>query len=179
MRINISGKNIEVTDSIRALIEKKLGKFDRYFDDNVEARVVVSVEKKRHIVEVTIPLNGTILRAEEFSNDMYTSVERVLEKLERQIRKHKTKLEKRIKEGAFKYEEPLFAASEEDEGEEEEAVVRTKRFLLKPMTVEEAITQMELLGHDFFVFSNAESGDVNVIYRRKDGGYGLIEPEYA
>ncbi|MBZ4665457.1 ribosome-associated translation inhibitor RaiA [Mahella sp.] len=179
MRIIISGKNIPITDALRAMVAKKLGKFDRYFDEDTEVRVVMSVEKNRHIVEVTIPLNGTILRAEDYSDDMYTSIEGVLEKLERQIRKHKTKLEKRIKEGAFKYEEPIFDIEAEPEELEGYEVVRTKRFALKPMSIEEAITQMELLGHDFFVFNNAETEEVNVVYRRRNGGYGLIEPEYA
>lgn len=178
MRIVISGKNISITEALRATVERKLGKFDRYFDDDTEAHVTMSVEKSRHIVEVTIPLNGSILRAEEATDDMYTSVERVLQKLERQIHKHKTKLEKRIKEGAFKYTQPLFDIGTEPE-EIQPEVVRIKRFALKPMSVEEAITQMDLLGHDFFVFSNADTNEVNVVYKRKDGGYGLIEPDYA
>lgn len=178
MRIVISGKNISITEALRATVERKLGKFDRYFDDDTEAHVTMSVEKSRHIVEVTIPLNGSILRAEEATDDMYTSVERVLQKLERQIHKHKTKLEKRIKEGAFKYAQPLFDIGTEPE-EIQPEVVRIKRFALKPMSVEEAITQMDLLGHDFFVFSNADTNEVNVVYKRKDGGYGLIEPDYA
>jgi putative sigma-54 modulation protein len=179
MRIIISGKNIPITDALRAIVDKKLGKFDRYFDEDTEVRVVMSVEKNRHIVEITIPLNGSILRAEDYSDDMYTSIERVLQKLERQIHKHKTKLEKRIKEGAFQDDGSLFDIEIEPEESEQYGVVRTKRFALKPMSIEEAITQMELLGHDFFVFNNAETEEVNVLYRRRDGGYGLIEPDYA
>ena len=137
----------------------------------------MSVENYRHIVEVTIPFNGVVIRAEESTDDMYASIDKVLDKLERQIHKHRTKLEKKIKSGAFKYEKPLFS-SEIELDERTPKVVKTKRFAVKPMSIEEAILQMELLDHDFFVFTNASTDEVNVLYTRKDGNYGLIEPEY-
>ena len=176
MRITISGKNITVTDALKARTEKKVRKLERYFNDDTLAAVTMGVEKNRHIVEVTIPFDGAVLRGEEASDDMYTPLDRVLVKLEKQIHRHRTRLEKRLREGAFRHDEPVFedALAVEDQGQ----VIRTKRFAIKPMLVEEAIMQMDLLGHSFFVFTNSQSDEVNVVYRRKDGNYGLIEPEY-
>ncbi|SJZ58591.1 ribosome hibernation-promoting factor, HPF/YfiA family [Garciella nitratireducens] len=171
MHIIISGKNLEVTDGIKNVLEKKLQKLDKYFDPSTEVRATLSVEKNRHILEVTIPINGAILRAEEETDDMYNTIDEVMEKLERQIRKYRTKIEKKMKKGSFRYNFPL-----EEQKEKQPKIVRTKKFAMKPMPVEEALLQMELLGHNFFVFLNAENDEVNVVYKRKDGNYGLIEP---
>ena len=177
MRIIVSGKNVNVTDALKDRVEKKLSKFERFFGPATEVHATLSVEKNRHIFEVTIPFNGVILRGEEATDDMYTSIDNVIEKLERQMRRQKTRLEKRIKDINFRFDN-LGAHPDEDEDEEEMRIVRTKRFAMKPMPAEEAVMQMELLGHNFFVFSNAETDEVNVVYKRKDGNYGLIEPEF-
>ena len=177
MKIILSGKNLEITEALREQAYKKVQKLSRYFNEDTEAQVTMTVENYRHIVEVTIPFNGVVIRAEESTDDMYTSIDKVLDKLERQIHKHRTKLERKMKSGAFKYERPIFS-SEINVYEEMPKVVKTKRFAIKPMSVEEAILQMDLLGHDFFVFTNAATDEVNVLYARKDGNYGLIEPEY-
>lgn len=177
MKIILSGKNLEITEALREQVNKKVSKLDRYFNEDTEAQVTMTVENYRHIVEVTIPFNGIVIRAEEATDDMYASIDKVLDKLERQIHKYRTKLEKRIKSGAFKYEKPLFSFEASVE-EKTPKVVKTKRFAVKPMSLEEAILQMELLDHDFFVFTNAKTDDVNVLYKRKDGNYGLIEPEF-
>lgn len=176
MRILISGKNIDVSDYLQELIEKKVGKLERYFPKDTEVQVTMSVEKNRHIVEVTIPYDSIIIRGEEVTGDMYASIDNVLDKLEKQIIKHRTKLEKNLKSGAFHYSEPLFGGSFEDE-DEEHKIVRVKRFAMKPMTEEEAMMQLNLLGHSFYMFLNADTNDLNVIYIRRDGNYGLIEPE--
>lgn len=175
MKLIISGKNINVTDSLRDKINKKLGKLDKFFSPDTEAHATMSVEKMRQILEVTILYNGILFRAEVANEDMYTCIDRAIEILEGQIRKNKTRLEKKLRydvveDGDFKQD-----FSEE---EQEFKVVRTKRFAIKPMTVEEAILQMNLLGHEFFMFSNAETNEVNVVYKRKSGNYGLIEPEF-
>ncbi len=174
MKLTFVGKNIEVTEALKDVTEKKLGKLEKYFQGDVEGNVVYSVERNRKIIEITINLPGTILRAEESSDDMYAAIDKAVDILERQMRKHKTKLERRYKNGEtirFENIEPL------QEEEDRPKVVRTKRFDMKPMSIEEAILQMELLRHNFFVFMNADSGDLNVLYKRKDGNYGLIEPE--
>ena len=173
MRIKVSGKNIELTNALRERVEKKLSKFEKYFNPDTEANATLTVEKNRHIIEVTIPFNGVILRGEEATEDMYTSIDNVVEKLERQIAKYRTKLERRIKDGSVRFENFSFDQEEDDE---EPKIVKTKRFAMKPMPVEEAVLQMELLGHNFFMFYNADSDEVNVVYKRKDGNYGLIEP---
>jgi putative sigma-54 modulation protein len=136
----------------------------------------MSVEKNRQIVEITISFNGVLFRAEVSNDHMYASIDKAIDILERQIRKNKTRLEKRLKAGAFKNEEGIAVVSEDEEFEFK--VVRSKRFAVKPMPIEEAILQMNLLGHEFFVFSNSDSKQVNVVYRRKDGNYGVIEPEF-
>lgn len=177
MKFIISGKNFEVTDSLRQRVNKKLGKLEKFFSPATEAHVTMSVEKNRHIIEVTISASGLTLRAEVENDDMYACIDRAVDILEGQIRKNKTRLEKRFHNEMFKAEN--FTSELSVEEEEEFRVVRTKRFAIKPMTVEEAILQMNLLGHAFFMFSNSESGEVNVVYRRKDGNYGLIEPEFV
>lgn len=171
MRISISGKNLEISSYMREVAEKKLAKLDRYFPQDTEAQVTLSVEKSRHIVEVTIPHGGRLIRAEEISTDMYASLDNVLDKLEKQIVHNRTRLEKGLRQDAFA-DLPL----EEEDDEESPRIVRYKEFPFKPMSEEEAMLQIELLGHAFFVFENAETGDVNVLYRRKDGNFGLIEP---
>ena len=179
MRISIIGKNIEISEHLRKLATDKVQKLDKYFPENTEAHVAMSVERYRHIVEVTIPYSGGIIRGEEVTGDMYESIDRVLDKLEHQIVRYRTKLEKNLRVGAFKQCGPESLEHTEDgEEPEEKRVVKVKHFNLKPMTVDEAMLQMELLGHSFYMFTNGETGQVNVIYQRKDGNYGLIEPEY-
>lgn len=175
MKITVSGKNMDITDALRDYAVKRISKIDKYFDNDIEAQVTMNVEKDRHIVEVTIPINGIILRGEEETADMYSSIDLVVEKLERQIHKYKTKINRKLRKTAFKFDNK---GKIEDAKNEEPKVVKTKRFAVKPMTIEEAILQMNLLGHDFFVFFNAETEEANVLYKRKDGNYGLIEPEF-
>jgi len=182
MRYSIRGENIEVTPALREYVEKKVGRLEKYFDDlspSTEAHVTLSVLKDEHTIEVTIPMPGVILRAEDTHTDMYAATDLVVEKLERQIRKHKTKVNRKFRqEGSLK---TLFAENlpggTADEEESNIDIVRNKRFVLKPMDAEEAVLQMDMLGHNFFVFANAESDQIGVVYRRRDGRYGLIEPE--
>lgn len=178
MRISITARNMEVSENLRKLIEKKTRKLGRYFREDTEVLVGLNVERNRHIMEVTAYFDGIVIRAEDHSGDMYTTLDKVLQKLERRIRKYRTKLDKKLHDEAFVSEAPVFGGTDEEEEFKEPRVVRTKNFALKPMSVEEAIMQMDLLGHDFYVFSNAETEEVNVVYRRKDGNYGLIEPEF-
>lgn len=177
MNVILTGKNLDITDSLRDQVKKKMRKLERYFEPGTEIQVTMAVEKNRHILEVTIPFDGVILRAEEFTDDMYASIDMVLDKLERQIHKHRTKLERKIRSGAFR-DKPLLNEQIVPDDSREPTVVRTKRFAIKPMVLEEALMQMDLIGHSFFVFTNAETEEVNVLYRRRDGNYGLIEPEY-
>lgn len=176
MRFIISGKNIDVTDGLRSNIEQKLGKLERYFTPETEIIVTLSVEKERQKIEVTIPVKGNIIRSEQVSDDMYVSIDLVEEVIERQLRKYKNKLIDKHQEGGGFQSEFMKEEAEPEDGEIE--IVRTKRFGMKPMFPEDACVQMELLGHNFFVFSNAETDEVNVVYKRKDGAYGLIEPEF-
>ncbi|HOV25261.1 MAG TPA: ribosome-associated translation inhibitor RaiA [Pseudobacteroides sp.] len=175
MKFIISGKNIEVTPALKEMVIKKIGRLEKFFHPNTEVKATMSVEKMRHILEVTISSNGLILRAEESTGDMYTSIDKVVDVIERQIIKNKTRLEKKLKAEAIKAED-VSSFSDIDE-ENDFRVVRSKKFAIKPMTVEEAILQMNLLGHQFFMFSNSETNQVNLVYKRKDGDYGLIEPE--
>ena len=176
MKFIISGKNINVTQGLRAAIEQKLGKLERYFTPETEIIVTLSVEKERQKIEVTIPVKGTIIRSEQVSDDMYVSIDLVEEVIERQLRKYKNKLIDKHQEGGNFQD--AFALQEEDADDGEIKIVRTKRFGIKPMFPEDACVQMELLGHNFFVFSNAETDEVNVVYKRKNNTYGLIEPEF-
>lgn len=177
VRFDVRGKNLEVTEALREYVEKRLSKLEKFIEDIREAQVTLGVEGDSHKVEVTIPLNGMILRGEEESKDMYSSIDMVVEKLEKQIDKYKTKLYKRYRGAGLKkgLVSEVEAAREEAEPSK---IVKTKRFALKPMDVEEAIMQMDLLGHSFFVFYNAETEEVNVVYKRNDGNYGLIEPNF-
>ncbi|SDH64975.1 ribosome hibernation-promoting factor, HPF/YfiA family [Alteribacillus bidgolensis] len=194
MNYNIRGENLEVTPALKNYVEKKVSKLERYFDTTpvAEVHVKMQVQNSEHIIEVTVPMPQLLLRAEETHADMYAAIDLVVEKLERQIRKHKTKVNRKFRQdGSVKY---MFKDNIEDLNQElvngefsnqefpesevdDYEIVRTKRFNLKPMDTEEAILQMDMLGHTFFVFSNAVNGDTNVVYRRRDGRYGLIEPE--
>lgn len=176
MKFKITGKNIEVTEALKERIMKKLGKLDKFFSPQTEAHVTMSIQRNRHILEVTIPTDGITLRAEVANDDMYTCIDKAEDILERQIRKNKTRLEKKLHAGTFKPE--YFSSDNTVEEEKEFKIVRTKKFAIKPMPVDEAILQMNLLGHEFYMFSNADTNEVNVVYRRKDGNYGLIEPEF-
>ncbi|MCI1721705.1 MAG: ribosome-associated translation inhibitor RaiA [Lachnospiraceae bacterium] len=177
MNFMISGKNLEVTDGLRAAIEEKLGKLERYFTPDTKIIVTLSVEKERQKIEVTIPVKGNIIRSEQVSNDMYVSIDLVEEVIERQLRKYKNKIvDKKQAAGETNFQK-AFIDKDFDQEDEEIKIIRTKKFDIKPMYPEDACVQMELLGHTFFVFHNAESGDVNVVYKRKGGTYGLIEPE--
>ena len=175
MNINVRGKNVQVTTALKDHVEKRIGKLGRFFDDVQEAQVTLTVEKGRHRVEVTMPLNGYLLRGEEETGDMYVSIDLVIDKLEKQVEKYKTRVSRKIRDVSSIKEMPPLTA---EITEEEPQLVRSKKFAFKPMPVEEAILQMNLIGHSFFVFSNAETEEVNVVYKRKDGNYGLIEPRF-
>ena len=174
MNITISGRNIDVTPSLREAIQDKLGKLDRYFTPDTDVNVTLSVEKERQKIEVTIPVKGRIIRSEQVSNDMYVSIDLVEEVIERQLRKYKNKIVDK-KQSAINFQK---AYIDNDYMESEDIrIERTKRFDIKPMYPEDACVQMELLGHNFFVFMNADTDQVNVVYKRKGNTYGLIEPE--
>ena len=174
MNIRISGRNMDITPSLREEIEKKLGKLDRYFTPDTDVNVTLSVEKERQKIEVTIPVKGKIIRSEQVSNDMYVSIDLVEEVIERQLRKYKNKIVDK-KQSAVNFQKTYI---DNDYMESEDIrIERTKRFDIKPMYPEDACIQMELLGHDFFVFINAETDQTNVVYKRKGNTYGLIEPE--
>ena len=178
MKFTISGKNIDVTEGLKAAVRDKLGKLERYFTPDTEVIVTMSVEKERQKIEVTIPVKGNIIRSEQVSNDMYVSIDLVEEVIERQLRKYKNKLVAREQEGG-NFKQEFFEEDDKIEDAGEIKIVRTKKFGFKPMYPEDACVQMELLGHDFYVFCNAESDEVNVVYRRKNGTFGLIEPEFS
>lgn len=175
MQYIISGKNIDVTDGLRDAVHEKIGKLEKYFEPDTEIHVTMSVEKERQKIEVTIPMKGNIVRAEQVSNDMYVSIDLVEEIIERQLRKYKNKLIQK-KQDAVGLSKAFVEADTDDD--EDIKIIRTKRFAIKPMDPEEACVQMELLGHDFFVFRNSETDEVNVVYKRKGHTYGLIEPEF-
>ncbi|TYO94812.1 ribosome hibernation-promoting factor, HPF/YfiA family [Desulfallas thermosapovorans] len=176
MKVLVRGRNVDVTDALKDYVEKRVGKLDKFLDGAYEATVILMVEGDSHKVEVTVPFNGMILRGEEATGDMYSSIDLIVDKLEKQIEKYKGKLSRRRGAGDAKmYADQPRPVSDDDE---ELQVVKTKRFAIKPMPVDEAVMQMNLLGHSFFVFSNAETEQVNVVYKRKDGKYGLIEPEF-
>ncbi len=177
MIVNVRGKNIEVTPALEEHVYGRLQKLDKFFDEDTQVQVVLNVAGGgAHIVEATVHFNGLILRSEEATGDMYASIDMMVDKLEKQVSKYKDKLQERLQQGGIRSVNEILTPGEEED--EEPRVVRTKRFLLKPMDVEEAILQMNLLEHNFFVFMNAETETINVLYRRKDGNYGLIEPEY-
>ncbi|MFZ3101190.1 MAG: ribosome-associated translation inhibitor RaiA [Desulfitobacteriaceae bacterium] len=172
MNIIIRGKHIEVTDALKSYVTKRVGKLEKFSDEFQDVQVTLLVERDRHRVEVTAPIHGIILRGEEETGDMYTSIDLVLEKLERQIDKYRTRINKRMRTKTFKEhvtEQPVI--------EEEHDLVRSKKFPAKPMSVDEALMQMNLIGHNFFVFRNDETQEMNVVYKRKLGNYGLLEPD--
>ncbi|TDL98926.1 ribosome-associated translation inhibitor RaiA [Macrococcus brunensis] len=179
IRYEIHGENIEVTDAIRNHIEEKLSKLERYFANVPDANAHVKVktyQDSRSKIEVTIPLKNVTLRAEERHDDLYAAVDLIVEKLERQVRKHKTKVNRKFREkGIEKDVFPVFPETEKEEEEPEIEIIRSKQFDLKPMDSEEAVLQMNMLGHDFYIFNDAETNGTNIVYRRKDGKYGLIE----
>lgn len=174
MRYIIAGKNIEVTEGLKNSVEHKFSKLERYFTDDTEVHVTFDVEKDRQKIEVTIPMKGNLVRAEEVSTDMYVSIDLVVDVIERQLRKYKNKLVQHKQSAGFL--QPAFMDEEIDD--EEIRIIRSKRFAIKPMDAEEACLQMEMLGHDFYVFRNDKTDEVNVVYKRKGHTYGLIEPEY-
>ena len=174
MRYIMIGKNIEVTERLKEAIEKKLDRLSKYFTEDTDVHVTFGVEKDRQKIEVTIPMKGSIIRAEQSSDDMYVSIDLVVDIIERQVRKYKNKLIQKKQAGGFF--QPTFL--EESTDDEEIKIFRSKRFAIKPMDAEEACLQMEMLGHDFYVFRNVDTNEVNVVYKRKGHTYGLIEPEY-
>ena len=175
MKYVVFGKNLEVTDGLQQAVEKKLGKLERYFTQDTTCTVTLSTERERQKVEVTIPVRGNIIRSEQVSNDMYVSIDLVEEVIERQLKKYKNKIIDRKQAGGNFQQE--FIDHEYDQEDGEIRIIRSKKFDIKPMYPEDACVQMELLGHSFFVFNNAETGETNVVYKRKGGTYGLIEPE--
>lgn len=176
MNIKVVGKNIEVTEGLKAAVEKKLIKLDKYFMDNVNATATVSVEKNMQKIEVLIPFNNAMLRAEVKNSDLYSAIDLVIDKLEGQVRKQKTKLERRNGNTSLRFSN--IQQYDDYDKDDEPKIVKTKRFAIKPMNEEEAVLQMELLGHDFYMFMNGDTDEVNVVYKRKDGNYGLIEQEF-
>ncbi len=175
MNYIISGKNIEVTDGLKTAIYDKLGRLEKYFTDDTDVQITFSVEKERQKIEVTIPMKGHIIRAEQASEDMYVSIDMVEEVIERQITRYKKKILDKEQNSAY-IQSDFFDVDDEDD--EEVKIIRSKKFAVKPMYPEDACIQMELLGHNFFVFRNAETDEVNVVYKRKGNTYGLIEPQF-
>ncbi|MDG3132256.1 ribosome-associated translation inhibitor RaiA [Streptococcus suis] len=176
IKFSIRGENIEVTDALRTYVEEKVAKIEKYFSDEQELNAKVNLKvyrDKRAKVEVTIPVGTVTLRAEDTSQDMYGSIDLVVDKIERQIRRNKTKIERKHRQRVATGQ--LFADEVVEQSEEEVKVVRTKQVDLKPMDMEEAILQLELLGHDFFIYTDANDGTTNVLYKREDGDLGLLE----
>lgn len=173
MNIIVSGKNMLLTESLKNYAEKQISKLEKYFSSGINVRANLSVQVNTHIVEITIPINDVIIRAEEATDDMYKSIDYAVKKLEHQLIKYKRKLQKRDINKKFFLNDTLDESIEDSDA----SVVRTKRFAIKPMDIDEAILNMELLGHSFFVFRNSSSEEVNVVYKRKNESYGLIEPE--
>ena len=171
MKITITGRKIDITEGLNSYVTKKLSKLDKFFNDESAAKVTLSVQKDDHIIEITVYHEGMIFRAEVRDNDMYACIDRVIDVLERQIRKQKTRLEKKLREGAFN--EPTEIGDYDEETEFK--IVKIKKYENKPMSVDEAILQMNLLGHEFYIFNNSQTLDKEVVYKRKDGNYGLIE----
>ncbi len=175
MKITYTARKVTLRDNFKERVEKKLAKFKKLFSDDAEAFVVVTLEKNRQTVEITIRDNRMVYRAESTMNEMNDALDRVVDILMRQIRKNKTRLEKRIKSGAT-LDEITAELPAEEEPEDEYQVVRKKQILVKPISVEEAILEMNMVNHDFFMFINAETDEMNVVYKRADGNYGVLEP---
>ena len=176
MNYIISGKNIDVTEGLRQAVYDKLGRLEKFFNEDTKAQVTFSVEKERQKIEVTIPMKGHIIRAEQTSDDMYVSIDMVVETIERQVVRYKKKIIDQNQDAAFV--QNAFIEDDEYDEDDEIQIIRSKRFAVKPMYPEDACVQMELLGHNFYVFRNAETDEVNVVYKRKGNTYGLIEPEF-
>lgn len=174
MKLILTGKNYKISDTLKDVTAKKIGKIDKYFDEDLEVRVVLSEQKNLRKVEVTVYLPGGLLRAEESDDEIYTAIDRAVSAIESQIRKHKTKLQKKYRTNETIRFDNIVPLEVEEEGPK---IVRNKRFGLKPMLAEEAVLQMDLIGHNFFVFLEGETNTVQVVYKRKDGNYGLITPE--
>ena len=177
MKYNINGKNIELTAALENAVEEKIVKLDKYFNDNVTAQITLSVEKLSHIIEITIPFNGSVLRAEVEGRNMYNIMDDAGAVIEKQVNKFKNRLRDKHRTGSVSQFTPSFL-EEADSAEGEIKIDRTKKFAIKPMSAEEAVLQMELVGHNFFVFFDSETEEVNVVYKRKNGTYGLIEPMF-
>lgn len=177
MKITITGRKVNLRDNFKELTQKKLARFGRIFDEDAEASVVVTVEKNRQTVEITIKSRGLIYRSEATELEMNDALDLVVSALGRQIRKNKNRLEKQIHSAALDQYVEDYLHSIEDEEPGDYKIVRTKHFFVKPVSVEEAILQMNMLGHQFFMFRNEASGEINVVYKRKDGNYGLLEPD--
>ena len=180
MKFTFTGKKVNLSNRVQSYAEKKVGKLERYFKTEPEASLVFSVEKDRNKVELTIRSGSMVLRVAESTSDLFASIDAAVTSMERQLRKHKTRLEKRLRQDAFERtvpaeEAPTLVPDVVEESEFE--VVRTKKFPIKPMTVDEAILQMDLLDHTFYAFKDEDSGAFAVVYRRNNGGYGLIEDE--
>lgn len=176
MKFTFTEKRMDSSEELRAYSMRKIGKLDRFFKNEADAYVTFSVERGRFLAEITIRSNGLFYRASELTNDMYASVDSGVAAIERQIRRNKTRLEKKLREGALEAEQiPAYVSAAEEEEKDEFEIVRSKRFSIKPMSPEEAILQMNLLDHEFFVFRNMEENDAfSIVYKRKQGGYGLI-----
>lgn len=172
MKIKIAARKVDVPDKLKETINKKVGKLSKFFDDSTEVNITLSVQRELQIAEATIYSSGMIYRAEERNTDMYASIDKIVDIIERQIRKNKTRLEKKLRTNAFA---ATPGTSREVEEESEFRIMKIKKHSIKPMSPEEAILQMNLLGHEFFVFQNANTDLTNIVYRRKDGNYGLIE----
>lgn len=176
MKYNISGKNIELTAALENAVEEKIVKLGKYFNDSVTAQITLSVEKLSHIIEITIPFNGSVLRAEVEGKNMYNIMDDAVAVIEKQVNKYKNKLRDKHRTGTINQLMPSFLEETDSNDEDGIKIDKTKKFAIKPMSAEEAVLQMELVGHNFFVFFDSESEDVNVVYKRKNGTYGLIEP---
>lgn len=175
MQVKVTGRHVEVSPALRAYAEEKIARLERYVDKIVDAHLILTIEKYRHIAEVTLHANGITIRGEEESGDMYSSLDLVIDKIERQVRRYKERISKKpLRHERVEIKGKAEATATEEAPEPR--IFKTKRFALKPMTSEEAIMHMELVGHDFFVYRSAQTEEVNVVYRRKDGNYGLIEP---
>lgn len=185
MKIEVHGDNIDVTSALQDYVDKKIGRLTRYFEGEADKdiHVTMAVQGTYHRVEMTVHIHGLIFRADEKSQDMYASIDLVTDKIEAQVHRYKEKINSRFREDGLRtrikqtLEHGGFSSQPDSYDEGEPKLVRTKRFPIKPMDAEEALMQMNMLGHDFFVFTNSETEEVNVVYRRKNGDYGLIEPQ--
>lgn len=178
MKYNISGKNIELTPALENAVHEKIVKLDKYFNDSVTAQVTLSVEKLSHIIEVTIPFNGSVLRAEVEGKNMYNIMDDAVTVIEKQVNKFKNRLRDKHRAAGTDQLATAFLREVPEDDDETIKIAKTKKFAIKPMSKEEAVLQMELVGHNFFVFFDSETEDVNVVYKRKNGTYGLIEPVF-